>query len=109
MRGRRSELIQVKDVAWYPRDVQEALCRIANVSQAALVGIPDPALDSRPIVVVTLETPMQVDEAAIKAAIGAELPYDLSPLTLKVVEAFPMMPTGKIAKSDLAASLAGAA
>jgi long-chain acyl-CoA synthetase len=109
MRGRRSELIQVKDVAWYPRDVEEALCRIANVSQAALVGIPDPALGSRPIAVVTLETPMRVDEAAIKAAIGAELPYDLSPLTLKVVEAFPMTPTGKIAKSDLAASLAGAA
>jgi long-chain acyl-CoA synthetase len=108
MRGRRSELIRVNGVAWYPRDVEEALCRIAQVSQAALVGIPDPALGSRPIAVVTLEKPMEVDEAAIKAAIGAVLPYDLSPLTLKVVVAFPMTPTGKIAKSDLAASLVGA-
>ena len=27
--------------------------------------------------------------------------YDLSPLTIKSVEAFPMTPTGKIAKAEL--------
>ena len=107
MRGRRSELIRVKGVAWYPRDVEEALCRLANISQAALVGIPDPALGSRPVAVVTLEKPMGLNEAAVKAALGSELPFDLSPLILKVVEALPMTPTGKIAKSDLAANLAG--
>jgi len=105
MRGRRSELIWVNGTAWYPRDVEEALCRIEGVYEAALVGLPDAALGARPIAAIRLDRPANLDEAAIKASIGAELPYDLSQLVVMVVEAFPMTPTGKIAKSDLAAQL----
>ena len=92
-------------MAWYPRDVEEALCRIEGVREAALVGLPDAELGARPVAAVRLDGPDTLDESAIKAAIGAELPYDLSPLVVTVVEAFPMTPTGKIAKADLAAQL----
>jgi acyl-CoA synthetase (AMP-forming)/AMP-acid ligase II len=108
MRGRRSELIHVNGVAWYPRDIEEALCRINGVREAALVGLPDPALGARPVAVLTLEGAVEVDGAAIKAAIGAELPYDLDPLVVKILDQLPMTPTGKIAKSELATQIAGA-
>ena len=103
--GRRSELIRVDGVAWYPRDVEEALCRIKGVREAALVGLPDAELGARPVAAVRLDGPDMLDESAIKAAIGAELPYDLSPLVVTVVEAFPITPMSNIAKADLAAQL----
>jgi len=74
MRGRHSELIRVNGVAWYPRDAEEALCRIEGVRDAALVGLPDVALGARPIAALRLDDPAKLDEAAIKATIGAELP-----------------------------------
>jgi len=43
----------------------------------------------------------RVDLAALKSAIVPLVTYDLTPLTIKSVEAFPMTPTGKIAKAEL--------
>jgi acyl-CoA synthetase (AMP-forming)/AMP-acid ligase II len=101
MRGRASELIAVAGRNWYPRDIEEALCRQPNVRQAALVGIKDAALGARPIAFVTLEAP-GVDPAKLKQAIRSEVDYDLAPLTITIVEELPMTPTGKIAKAELA-------
>ncbi len=109
MRGRRSELIEVGGVRWFPRDVEEALCRIAGVEQAALVGAPDPTFGRKPVAFVTLADGIDPGEVAMKAAIAPSLPYDLAPLAIRVVPELPMTPTGKIAKAELAASLAEAA
>ena len=37
------------------------------------------------------------------------LPYDVTSLQIRPVDAFPMTPTGKIAKAELVAQLSGAA
>lgn len=103
MRSRRAELIEVAGTPWYPRDVEEALCRIDGVRQAALVGIPDAALGARPTAFVTLHDGIRSDRAALKNAISVEAPYDLSMLVVNVVPELPMTPTGKIAKSELVA------
>ena len=104
MRGRRSELLVVNQVTWYPRDVEEALCRQPGVRQAALVGFADQALGSRPHAFITLDQPSEtnaIDLVQLKATIRHELVYDLDPLEISVIEAFPMTPTGKIAKSEI--------
>lgn len=103
MRSRRAELIEVAGIAWYPRDVEEALCRVKGVRQAALVGIPDPELGARPTAFVTLHGDAKADRATLKNAIKGGVPYDLEALVVNVVPELPMTPTGKIAKSDLAA------
>lgn len=105
MRGRRFELTRVNGVASYPREMEEAHFRIEGVREAALVDLPDATFGARPIALLRLNGPANLDEAAIKAPLGAELPYDLSRLVVPVVGAFPMIPTGKVAKSDLAAQL----
>ena len=48
MRSRRAELIEVAGVPWYPRDVEEALCRIEGIRQAALVGVADKTVGDPP-------------------------------------------------------------
>lgn len=109
MRSRRAELIEVAGVPWYPRDVEEALCRVSGVRQAALVGVPDKVLGLRPTAYVTLHAGAQASSPALKDAIRAELAYDLAPLAVSIVAELPMTPTGKIAKSELAALAARSA
>ncbi len=104
MSNRRAELIEVKGEAWYPRDVEEALCRVAGVRQAALVGLPDAELGKRPAAYVTLHEGAKLDGGSLKDALRGTVGYDLDPMTVTVVPDLPMTPTGKIAKSELVAS-----
>ena len=107
MRGRASELVTVSGQSWYPRDVEEALCRVPGVRQAALIGLPDPALGQRPHAVVTVAASSAVDGPALKAAIVGLVPYDLTPLSVDIVDELPMTPTGKISKGELVARYGG--
>jgi acyl-CoA synthetase (AMP-forming)/AMP-acid ligase II len=114
MRGRRSELIETGGVLWYPRDVEEALCQVPGVTQAAVIGVPDAALGLRPLAFVTLagdavpgDADMQ-EATALKAAIQGRVAYDLTPLLVQIVAELPMTPTGKISKAELAAQWAAA-
>jgi long-chain acyl-CoA synthetase len=100
MRGRFAELINVAGRTWFPRDVEEALCAHLGVKEAAVIGLPDPVLGHRPIGYVTVDGD-DVDLDHLKTGIAARLTYDLTPLTLKKLSAFPMTPTGKIAKAEL--------
>ena len=108
MRGRYSELITVAGRQWFPRDVEEALCRQPGVRQAALVGAPDAALGHKPIAFVTLDQG-GANPAALKNAIRGQVDYDLAPLEVKLVAELPMTPTGKISKGQLLALMASGA
>jgi len=100
MRGRFSELIQVAGRTWYPRDVEEALCRQPGVKEAAVIAVPDKSLGERPIAFVTLDGGLP-DVASLGAKIAGEVSYDIGSLTIRSLDSFPMTPTGKIAKAEL--------
>ena len=100
LRSRRAELLVVNGVPWYPRDVEEALCEEPGVRQAALIGLGIAGRDQKPTVFVTMLDGVSFDGAALKRAIAARLPYDLTPLSIRVVDALPMTPTGKISKGE---------
>lgn len=101
MRGRRSELVTVDGVDWFPRDVEEALAACPGVSLAALVGL-DAGDGVRPVAFVTARPGAALDTAALAAAVAAAVPYDVARLEIRVVGSLPMTPTGKIAKATLA-------
>jgi long-chain acyl-CoA synthetase len=102
MRGRRSELIHVAGKDWFPRDVEEALCRQPGVVLAALIGLPTADRGTRPVAFITLEPGQRRDVSKLAAAIARDVPYDLSALEIVVADSLPMTPTGKISKADLA-------
>jgi acyl-CoA synthetase (AMP-forming)/AMP-acid ligase II len=106
MRGRRSELVHVAGHDWFPRDIEEALARQPGIRLAALVGVSDGSLGMRPIAFAVPASGVTPDSEALKATLRAEVPFDLDPLEIRFVDALPLTPTGKIAKADLAASVA---
>jgi acyl-CoA synthetase (AMP-forming)/AMP-acid ligase II len=109
MRGRFSELINVGNVTWFPRDVEDELCELVGVLQASVIGLPDEELGTRPIGCISIAPGTEIDEAAVRGSLQAKLShYDLSPLTIKVVAEFPMTPTGKISKAQLAEQVSAA-
>ena len=102
-------LRKVGNATWFPRDIEDALCEITGVLQASVVGLPDEKLGTRPVGCVTIAPDTNFNEAAAQIPLRATLPqYDLSSLTIKVVTEFPMTPTGKISKAQLAAQLSAA-
>jgi acyl-CoA synthetase (AMP-forming)/AMP-acid ligase II len=103
LRSRRAEVITVAGTPWYPRDVEEALCRRQGVRQAALIGLPDPVAGARPTAFITVDAGAALDGPALLTAIAPELAYDLSTLDIRIVPDLPMTPTGKISKAELIA------
>jgi len=103
MRGRRSELIETNGVLWFPRDVEEAFCRVPGVAQAALIGVPDAEHGQRPLAFVQLLDGHRIEPETLKAALAGTVPYELGPLRVHIVAELPMTPTGKISKAELAA------
>ena len=99
MRGRVKELLRVGGELWFPRDLEEALMELDGVTGVAVIGLPDPAGGDRPVAFVTGTVPAA--ETA-RAALAARVPHDLAALDIRGIDAFPMTPTGKIAKAELA-------
>lgn len=103
MRGRLSERLSVEGEYWYPRDVEEVLMLHPGVREAALVGLPDPELGQRPVAYVTLRVEAIDGEQLVRFAeeqLGRALPR----VDVRVIDAMPMTPTGKISKAQLLAA-----
>ena len=108
MRGRLSERLTVAGEHWYPRDTEEVLGVHPAVSSVALVGAPDDDGGHRPLAFVTLRPGVDVPPAELAAFVtssGARVPPGTE---VRIVDALPMTPTGKISKADLLASIVGA-
>jgi long-chain acyl-CoA synthetase len=101
MRGRRNEMLRVSGKDWFPRDVEEALCRQQGVNLAALIGLPDNKFGMLPTAFVTTHPGSKCDATRLKTAIAGELPYDVAPLQILFRDELPMTPTGKISKARL--------
>ena len=103
MRGRRSEVFAIDGHDWFPRDIEEALCQMDIVRQAAVIGVPDASHGCRALAFITLQERVRhPDLAHLKQALQTHLPYSIAALSIRVVDSFPMTPTGKIAKGELA-------
>jgi long-chain acyl-CoA synthetase len=102
MRGRRSELINVAGRDRFPRDIDEALCRVPSVALAARIGLPDGKSGMRPVAFITLNPGQRSDATKLKAAAAQTAPYDIGPLEIVIADSLPITPTGKISKAELA-------
>jgi long-chain acyl-CoA synthetase len=102
IRGRRSELVDVAGKSWFPRDVEEALGCQPGIRQAAMIGLPDSSLGSRPTAFITMHEGTTFSVDALRAAIASAVSYDVALLDIRLVKELPMTPTGKISKAELA-------
>ena len=87
-------------------DLEDAVCSHPAVAMAAAVGVPHPKWDERPLLLVTLRPGQSADPEALKAHVAARVAKWWTPDEVRIVEALPIGPTGKVLKRELRDRLA---
>ena len=89
-------------------DLEDAVCSHPAVAMAAAIGVPHPKWDERPLLLVTLRPGASADPAALKAHVAARVAKWWTPDEVRIVDALPLGPTGKVLKRELRETLAAA-
>jgi fatty-acyl-CoA synthase len=87
-------------------DLEDAVCSHPAVAMAAAIGVPHPKWDERPLLLVTLRPGQTADPEALKAHVAARVAKWWTPDEVRIVEALPIGPTGKVLKRELRDQLA---
>jgi len=82
----------------YPAEVENVLCALPQVSQAAVIGIPDNRWGETGCAFVTLKAGDTIDEAAILAHCNGRLARYKLPRRVIILDEMPLNATGKIQK-----------
>ena len=85
----------------YPREVEEVVAEAPGVAEVAVVGVTDPDWGQRVVALVTAQSGVVVDEAAVLEHCRERMASYKKPKEIRVVTKFPLNSTGKIAKKVL--------
>ena len=101
--GRLDDVINRGGEKILPAVVEDVLCRLPEISEAAVVGIPDPLLGQQVVAAVTLRSGVNtdLDRTTARRAVGTQLPDYAWPSTIVVVDRFPTGATGKTDRREL--------
>ena len=94
--GRRDDQIKSAGFRISPTEVEEVICRVPAVRQAAVVGAPDPLLGQHLVAFAVLEEQADIDPADILMNCAAALPRHMVPKRVELVSELPMTSSGKI-------------
>ncbi|MFF0384872.1 long-chain fatty acid--CoA ligase [Streptomyces sp. NPDC004286] len=103
--GRKKDLVIRGGYNVYPREVEEVLFAHPAVLEAAVVGRPDVVLGEEVVAFVVVRPDTSADGAEIIAYCRERLAAYKYPREVRLVEALPKGPSGKILKRDLVLSL----
>ena len=100
--GRKKEILIRGGVNIAPREIEDMLTTFPEVARAAVVGIPDDRLGERMCAVLLLRTGATLDLATVVDRLRESglATYKL-PQLLRIVDDFPMTPSGKVQKHEI--------
>jgi long-chain acyl-CoA synthetase len=96
--GRTTELIDRGGFTVYPREVEEILLEHPDVSEAAVVGLPDTTLGEEVGAVVTLRPLATATGEELRDFVKGRVAAHKYPRTVDIVDEIPKTATGKILK-----------
>jgi long-chain acyl-CoA synthetase len=85
----------------YPREIEEVLYAHPSIAEAAVIGKPDDKLGEEVVAVVTLKAGASVTPEEVISYCKERLAAYKYPREVRIVDALPMGPTGKILKKEL--------
>ena len=99
--GRARDLVISGGLNVYPAEVEQALDALPGVAESAVIGVAHPDLGEGVAAVVALDGSRPLDEAAIRAGLGAGLARFKHPKRVFFVDALPRNAMGKVEKAAL--------
>ena len=94
--ARKDNIIKSRGEKVSPKEVEEVLCRSANVAEAAVVGVPDPLLGNAIKAVVTLKPGAHATEQDIARHCCLYLEDFMVPHVIEIRSSMPRTPHGKV-------------
>jgi long-chain acyl-CoA synthetase len=85
----------------YPREIEEVLYEHPEVTEAAVIGLPHPALGEEVGAAVVLQPGAGVTAAELRDYVKAQVAAYKYPRQVWIVDALPKGPTGKILKREI--------
>ena len=101
--ARKDDIIKSRGEKVSPKEVENVLCELAAVVEAAVVGVPDPILGHAVKACVTLAAGAQMSEQDIIRHCSQRLEDFMVPRLVEFVPQFPRTGSGKISRSELTA------
>ena len=89
------------------REVEEAIYRLAQVSEVAVVGLPHPRWVEAVVAIVVVKPGQTLSEAEVLAHCQASMAGFKAPKGVVFVDALPKNPSGKLLKRQLRQAHAG--
>jgi len=99
--GRDDDMIVSGGENLFPREVEDLLADLDGVEEVAIFGVDDEEFGQRLAAFVVLEEGADLDEAAIKAHVRANLAGYKVPRSVRFVDELPRNATGKVLKREL--------
>ncbi len=99
--GRKDDIIKSRGEKVSPREVENALCRLPGVLEAAVVGVPDALLGQAIKAFVVLAPGQHISEREIMVHCFANLESFMVPKYVELVDSLPKTDTGKVKKTAL--------
>lgn len=99
VQGRADDVVVTGGEKVAPAAVETALATHPSVAEVAVVGVPDEEWGQRVVAVVVLRGPLTLDQA--RDHVAAALPRAHAPREMRVVDALPLLPSGKIDRMGL--------
>lgn len=95
--GRRDNQIKSSGFRISPTEVEDVICKVAAIRQAAVVGVPDPVLGQHLVAfAIPEEQAVELVPAEILASCASQLPRHMVPKQIRLVNELPMTSSGKV-------------
>jgi acyl-CoA synthetase (AMP-forming)/AMP-acid ligase II len=98
---RKKDMIVTGGENVYPKEVEDIIYRHPAVSEAAVIGIPDPYWVEKVHALVVLNRGAQATEEEITEFCRKHIAHYKAPKSVEFLESLPKNPQGKILKKDL--------
>ncbi len=99
--SRKDDIIKVRGQRVSPKEIEEVLCRMPGVMEAAVVGVPDPILGSAIKAVLRLKNGSRLTAHEVMAYCAQHLEDFMIPKIAEFRQALPTTGTGKISRKEL--------
>lgn len=99
--GRFKEMLIVGGENVFPREIEEVLDKHPTVQASGVIGVRDPVRGELPLAFVELREGATFDKSSLQAHCRANLAGYKVPTDIRLLEALPRNPTGKIMRREL--------
>ncbi|GAK55829.1 long-chain fatty-acid-CoA ligase [Candidatus Vecturithrix granuli] len=98
---RKKDMLIVRGMNVYPREVEEVICSHPKVAECAVIGVPDKQRGEVPKAIISLKENVTVTEKEIRRFCHEKIAMYKNPKYFEFRDVLPKTPTGKIMKKVL--------